>query len=75
MATLPWVELFYDFHGMDRSEHPNLAQWRDRLIERPGVARALRRYREISSRDPTFTNPPTAEQLDRVLGRGQFARR
>ncbi len=74
MAAYPWVEMFYEFHGMDRSEHPNLARWRASLNERSAVARALARYRELSAADPTFSKAPSPEQLDLVLGRGKFAR-
>lgn len=74
MGIYPWVEFFYAFHGMDRAEHPDLARWRDSVNARPAVSRAINRYGDIATADPSFSRPPTPDQLDRVLGRGKFAR-
>lgn len=74
MALFPWVEHFYEFHGMDWKEHPNLVRWRQALNMRPGVARSLARYRELAAQDLTFSRPPDPETLDMVLGRGKFTR-
>lgn len=74
MTLFPWVESFYDFHGMKWEEHPNLARWHRNIKSRPGTERALARYQEIKANDPTFAQPASPEALDRVLGRGEFVR-
>lgn len=74
MALFPWVEAFYDFHGMRREDHPHLARWHRAVRARSGTVRALARYQEVKAQDPTFARPPSPETLDRVLGRGKFTR-
>jgi GSH-dependent disulfide-bond oxidoreductase len=74
MTLFPWVESFYEFHRMRWDEHPNLARWHRSVRARPGTVRALARYQEIKAQDPTFSQPPSPETLDMVLGRGKFTR-
>lgn len=74
MALFPWVEYFHEFHQMSAAEHPALMKWRDAIKTRPAVAAAIARYQDIAARDRSFAQQPDPDMLDRVLGRGKFAR-
>lgn len=74
MALFPWVEYFHEFHQMSATEHPALMRWRTAIKIRPAVAAALERYQNIVTNDRSFSQKPDPDTLDRVLGRGKFAR-
>tara|TARA_R110000782_G_scaffold78276_9_gene155628 strand:+ start:54739 stop:55446 length:708 start_codon:yes stop_codon:yes gene_type:complete len=74
MALFPWVEYFHEFHQMSAAEHPALMRWRATIKTRPAVAAALERYQNIVANDRSFSQKPDPDTLDRVLGRGKFAR-
>lgn len=74
MALFPWVEYFHEFHQMSAAEHPALMRWRTAIKARPAVAAALERYQNIVTNDRSFSHKPDPDTLDRVLGRGKFAR-
>jgi GST-like protein len=74
IALFPWVEHFYDFHRMAADDHPALMRWRNTIKTRPAVAMALERYQDVATRDRSFSQPPDPDTLDRVLGRGKYAR-
>jgi GSH-dependent disulfide-bond oxidoreductase len=69
MATWPWTRN-HDFYGIAWSDHPNLARWFDTIAARPATKQALAKIDVIkSSRDNA-----KPEDLDRIFGRGRFAR-
>jgi GSH-dependent disulfide-bond oxidoreductase len=69
IATFPWTRN-HDWQGVKWDDHPNLGRWFGVISERPAVKRALAKVDAItSSRD---TAKP--EDLDRLFGRGRFAR-
>jgi len=69
IATFPWTRN-HDWQGVKWDDHPNLGRWFAAISERPAVKRALAKIDAItSSRD---TAKP--EDLDRLFGRGRFAR-
>jgi GSH-dependent disulfide-bond oxidoreductase len=69
IATFPWTRN-HDWQGVKWDDHPNLGRWFGAISERPAVKRALAKIDAItSSRD---TAKP--EDLDRLFGRGRFAR-
>ena len=69
VATWPWMRN-HDFFGIKWAEHPNLARWFEAIASRPATKRALAKIDLIkSSRDQA-----KPEDLDRIFGRGRFAR-
>ncbi len=69
LATFPWTRN-HDAHGVSWSDHPHLARWFGAISERAGVKRALAKVDAIvSSRDTA-----AADDLDRIFGRGRYAR-
>jgi GSH-dependent disulfide-bond oxidoreductase len=69
IATFPWTRN-HDWQGVKWDDHPNLARWFAAISERPAVKRALAKVDAIvSSRDNA-----KPEDLDRLFGRGKFAR-
>ncbi|THF55300.1 glutathione S-transferase N-terminal domain-containing protein [Ollibium composti] len=78
MATFPWfrteARLFgqtHPFMGVGSAEHPNLWRWFDEIAARPAVEKAL----EVIDRHPSTLATATTDEVDRVFGRGQYARR
>jgi GST-like protein len=69
VATFPWTR-DHDWRGVKFDDHPHFARWFDDVSERPAVKRAIAKIDAIkSSRD---TAKP--EDLDRLFGRGHYAR-
>jgi GST-like protein len=69
IATFPWTRN-HDAHGVGWNKFPNLRRWFEAIDGRPAVQRALAKVAKItSSRDAAS---PT--DLDRIFGRGAFAR-
>ena len=69
IATFPWTRN-HDFQGVRWQDHPNLERWFGAIAARPAVRRALAKVEAITSSRDTAS----AEDLDRIFGRGQFAR-
>jgi len=69
IATFPWCRN-HDFHKVSFDDHPNVARWFDALAARPAVKRALEKVDRI----PTSRDSAKPEDLDRLFGRGAFAR-
>lgn len=69
VATFPWTR-DHDWRGVTFDDHPHVARWFATVSERPAVKRAIAKINAItSSRD--VAKP---EDLDRLFGRGRFAR-
>jgi GST-like protein len=69
IATFPWTRN-HDWQGVKWDDHPHVARWFGAISERPAVTRAIAKINAVtSSRDAA--NP---EDLDRLFGRGRFAR-
>jgi len=69
IATFPWIR-GHESHGVTWDKFPNLGRWFTGIETREPVQRALAKIAKVqSSRD---TASPT--DLDRIFGRGQFAR-
>lgn len=69
IATFPWTRA-HDTHGVSWDDHPNLARWFNAIAARPAVEKALAKVGKITSNRETAS----AEQKDRLFGRGRFAR-
>ena len=68
MATMPWLR-FPERQGVQIDEYPALKRWRDALLERPAVQRALQVLAD--RRRPEMTK----EQKENLFGAAQYARR
>ena len=68
MATVPWLR-FPERQGVEIGESPALKRWRDAILERPAVQRALQVLAD--RRRPEMTK----EQKEILFGATQYARR
>ena len=69
MATVPWLR-FPERQGVEINEYPALKRWRDAILERPAVKRAL----EVL-KDARRAGEMTEEQKENLFGAAQYARR
>lgn len=69
IATFPWTRN-HEWQGVKWDDHPNLGRWFSAIMERPAVKRALAKIDAITSKRDTAA----PEDLDRLFGRGAFAR-
>jgi GST-like protein len=68
MATVPWLR-FPERQGVNIDEYPALRRWRDAILERPAVKRALQ---VLADRRRTEM---TQQQRENLFGATQYARR
>jgi len=69
MATVPWLR-FPERQGVNIDDYPTLKRWRDAILERPAVKRAL----EVL-KDARRAGEMTQEQKEVLFGATQYARR
>jgi GST-like protein len=69
MATVPWLR-FPERQGVEIDEYPALKRWRDAILERPAVKRAL----EVL-KDARRAGEMTKEQKENLFGATQYVRR
>jgi GST-like protein len=69
MATMPWLR-FPERQGVAIDEYPHVKKWRDQLLERPAVKRAL----EVLA-DRRRQGPPSEKEREVLFGATQYARR
>jgi GSH-dependent disulfide-bond oxidoreductase len=69
MATVPWLR-FPERQGVEIGEYPALKRWRDAILERPAVKRAL----EVL-KDARRAGEMTQEQKEVLFGAKQYERR
>jgi GSH-dependent disulfide-bond oxidoreductase len=69
ISTFPWTRN-HDWQNVSFDDHPNVARWFAAITERPAVKRALARIDAITS----VRDTAKPEDLDRLFGRGEFAR-
>jgi len=69
MAVMPWLR-FPERQGVNIDEYPALKRWRDSILERPAVQRALQVLAD-RRRPAGFTK----EQAEVLFGATQYARR
>jgi GST-like protein len=69
IATFPWIRN-HEFHTVKLDEHPNVARWFKAIAERAAVKRAIAKVDGIQ----TARDSAAPEVLDRLFGRGKFAR-
>jgi GST-like protein len=68
MATVPWLR-FPERQGVEIDEYPALKRWRDAILARPAVQRAVQVLAD--RRRPEMTQ----QQKDNLFGAAQYARR
>ena len=69
VATFPWTRL-HAFHNVKIAELRNFKRWFEAISERPAVKRAIAKVETIQSARDTAA----ADDLDRLFGRGKYAR-
>ena len=69
IATFPWMRN-HDAHGVSWAKFPNLGRWFEGVDARPAVQRALSKIAKI----PSSRETASPADLDRIFGRGRFAR-
>ena len=69
IATFPWTR-GHETHGIHWEKFPNLKRWFEAIESRDAVKRALAKVAKITSARETAT----AKDLDRMFGRGEFAK-
>ena len=69
VATFPWTRT-PAFHGVKLEDLSNVKRWFDAIAARPAVKRALAKLDTIQSARDTAA----ADDLDRLFGRGKYAR-
>ncbi|HEX2216196.1 MAG TPA: glutathione S-transferase N-terminal domain-containing protein [Xanthobacteraceae bacterium] len=69
VATFPWTRN-HAFHNVNLKELSNVGRWFEAISARPAVKRALTKVDAIQ----TVRDTAKPEDLDRLFGRGKFAR-
>ena len=70
MATMPWVRA-PERQGVSIDDFPAVKKWRERILERPAVKKALEVLADRRRATPGFTK----EQAEVLFGATQYARR
>lgn len=73
MATWPWLNNL-GMRGVDAAEVPNLSRWVNDIASRPAVERAMRCLSEMPQRSIEEVLKDYPERMDKLLGRGAYAR-
>jgi GST-like protein len=71
MAIWPWFRN-YELLGVKPADVPNVARWVDTIAARPAAARTLAQVAELMKKSSRDTATP--DDVDRLLGRGKYAR-
>jgi GST-like protein len=69
VATFPWMRN-HEFQNVKLADVPNVKRWYDAIAARPAVKRALAKVDAIQ----TARDNASPEALDRLFGRGKYAR-
>jgi GST-like protein len=74
MATFPWMRNRREKWGGDWSHFPSVWRWFDRVAERPAAQRMVAEMDRIWQDDVASINAAPVPVVDRLLGRGEFAK-
>jgi GST-like protein len=69
MAIVPWLR-FPDRQGVEIADYPKLRKWRDAILERPAVAKAIKVLA-----DRRRQGPHTDKERENLFGAAQYAKR
>ena len=73
VATFPWARLMEMLLGAAvKTDYPHVMRWVADIAQRPAVVKALAATDAVRAH-ATTPDKATAEQMDRVFGRGKFA--
>ncbi len=70
MAIMPWTR-FPERQGVDIAEYPKVKAWRDKLLARPAVQRALLVLADARKPGQTFTD----KEKENLFGKAQYGKR
>jgi len=73
VATYPWARVL-GFMGLETTPYPELSRWLGAISARPAAQRTIAKVEEFRPRSMTEVNAASPEEMDRVFGRGKFAR-
>lgn len=73
IATFPWTGTIAALKLGTETEFPHIFAWRARMEQRPAVARALAATEKVRAQVTAY-DKAQPEVLDRVFGRGKFAK-
>jgi GST-like protein len=73
VAMFPWTRVL-GFLGLDASPYPGITRWLSAISARPAAQRAIAKVDELRPRSMSEMNAANTEEMDRVFGRGKFAR-
>ena len=73
VATYPWARVL-GFMGLDAAPYPGLSRWLGAVTARPAAQRAVAKVDELRPRSSRTSSAANADEMDRVFGRGRFAR-
>lgn len=73
IATFPWARSVGTLVGATKADYPHLVAWVEKIDARPAVARALAATDQVRAKVTAF-DKAAPEALDRVFGRGRFAK-
>ncbi len=70
IATLPWTD-YIERQGLQKADYPAIAEWRQRLEERPAVQRARAFIADVQANDAKMFSQSSASARRRFLGLGE----
>lgn len=74
MAAWPWIAYYTKANGVDIDSVPAVKRWADKIKERPATARARADWKEFQTYWMERRVAADEDQVDRLFGRGQYAR-
>jgi GST-like protein len=75
MATYPWIANRHNTWGGGIDSFAHVRRWFDGLTARPAIQRMLQAYKGIDARSSQLTLAATGDDMDRFMGRGDYAKR
>jgi GST-like protein len=73
VATYPWLRSLTPL-GLKPEDYPNLSRWITTIAARPAAGRLLAKLEEWTARNTASLSSAAPDDLDRMFGRGKFAR-
>jgi GST-like protein len=74
IAVFPWTRRLPDVFGVKPEQHPNLVRWQAAIEARPGWQAVKTICQDLLREDLANTRAAPADQIDRFMGRGPYAR-
>lgn len=74
IATYPWISLYHKPNGIDLNKLPSVRRWLDSIESRPALVRVLEYWTRLREEDVQRKKSSDSDGLDRLFGRGRYAR-